>query len=255
MAAARHGCRPSKNRDLGRSRLCPWNNRPRLAHQNEMQDQAHPAHAEIERPPDLPPAPAGRAKIMVGHRAADSIGGGLVTFLSRKSETERARERNRRSGDSDSCRCATQARNGRQRTGVARQSAGIHRVSYFRAHQRLFVALDKDIGSKVEKGELLASIDTPEVDQELSQARAAREQIKRRWGWRRSPLTGGRICGRATRFRNRRPISRRAAMCRPRRTWRRPMRTCGGWKSWSHSKMFTLRFPACLRDAMSIRER
>ena len=36
----------------------------------------------------------------------------------------------------------------------------------------------KDMGSKVEKGELLAAIDTPEVDQELSQARASREQIK-----------------------------------------------------------------------------
>jgi RND family efflux transporter MFP subunit len=36
----------------------------------------------------------------------------------------------------------------------------------------------KDIGSKVEKGELLAAIDTPEVDQELSQARATREQIR-----------------------------------------------------------------------------
>jgi multidrug efflux system membrane fusion protein len=36
----------------------------------------------------------------------------------------------------------------------------------------------KDIGSKIQKGELLAAIDTPEVDQELSQARASREQIK-----------------------------------------------------------------------------
>src|SRR6202034_3257587 len=36
----------------------------------------------------------------------------------------------------------------------------------------------KDIGSKIEKGELLAAIDTPEVDQELCQARASREQIK-----------------------------------------------------------------------------
>jgi membrane fusion protein, multidrug efflux system len=36
----------------------------------------------------------------------------------------------------------------------------------------------KDIGSKVQKGELLASIDTPEIDQELSQSRATREQIK-----------------------------------------------------------------------------
>lgn len=35
----------------------------------------------------------------------------------------------------------------------------------------------KDIGSPVKKGELLAHIDTPEVDQELSQARAARQQI------------------------------------------------------------------------------
>ncbi len=36
----------------------------------------------------------------------------------------------------------------------------------------------KDIGSKVKKGELLAEIDTPEVDQELSQAVAARQQIE-----------------------------------------------------------------------------
>jgi multidrug efflux system membrane fusion protein len=35
----------------------------------------------------------------------------------------------------------------------------------------------KDIGSKVTRGELLAKIDTPEVDQELNQARAARQQI------------------------------------------------------------------------------
>src|SRR5579871_6206244 len=35
----------------------------------------------------------------------------------------------------------------------------------------------KDIGSRVKKGDLLADIDTPEVDQELRQARAAREQV------------------------------------------------------------------------------
>jgi RND family efflux transporter MFP subunit len=34
----------------------------------------------------------------------------------------------------------------------------------------------KDIGSKVEKGELLAEIETPEIDQQLTQALAAREQ-------------------------------------------------------------------------------
>lgn len=35
-----------------------------------------------------------------------------------------------------------------------------------------------DIGSRVNKGELLADIETPEVDQELSQAKAARQQIE-----------------------------------------------------------------------------
>jgi RND family efflux transporter MFP subunit len=34
----------------------------------------------------------------------------------------------------------------------------------------------KDIGSRVEKGELLAEIETPEIDQQLSQALAARDQ-------------------------------------------------------------------------------
>jgi RND family efflux transporter MFP subunit len=36
----------------------------------------------------------------------------------------------------------------------------------------------KDIGSKVQKGQLLADIETPEVDQELMQARAARDQAQ-----------------------------------------------------------------------------
>jgi multidrug efflux system membrane fusion protein len=36
----------------------------------------------------------------------------------------------------------------------------------------------KDIGSRVNKGDLLAQIDTPEVDQELNQARAARQQMQ-----------------------------------------------------------------------------
>ncbi len=35
----------------------------------------------------------------------------------------------------------------------------------------------KDIGTRVSKGDLLAEIDTPEVDQELSQAKATRDQI------------------------------------------------------------------------------
>src|SRR5262249_49968495 len=40
----------------------------------------------------------------------------------------------------------------------------------------------KDIGSSVQKGDLLADIDTPEIDQELMQARAARNQSEAQFG-------------------------------------------------------------------------
>ena len=36
----------------------------------------------------------------------------------------------------------------------------------------------RDIGSHVKKGELLAEIDTPEIDQEISQAKATRQQTE-----------------------------------------------------------------------------
>ncbi|MDO9237278.1 MAG: efflux RND transporter periplasmic adaptor subunit [Aquabacterium sp.] len=41
-------------------------------------------------------------------------------------------------------------------------------------------AWKKDIGDKVKKSDLLAIIDTPEVDQDLAQAKAAQEQVKAR---------------------------------------------------------------------------
>ncbi len=47
----------------------------------------------------------------------------------------------------------------------------------------------KDIGAKVEKGELLAEIETPEIDQQLSQAIAAREQAAASLELARSTLT------------------------------------------------------------------
>ncbi len=47
----------------------------------------------------------------------------------------------------------------------------------------------KDIGSRVEKGDLLAELDTPEIDQQLSQAIATREQTASSLALARSTLT------------------------------------------------------------------
>ncbi len=58
----------------------------------------------------------------------------------------------------------------------------------------------KDIGSSVKKGELLAEIAAPEIDQELSQAVSARALRRRRArAWRKAPRSGGQRCGRRTR--------------------------------------------------------
>jgi multidrug efflux system membrane fusion protein len=151
---------------------------PVMGHQNEMQDQAHPVHAEIERPPDLPPAPAGRAKIMVGVALIVLLVAGLVTFLSRKSET------NALAKETDADAIPTVAvvqpkpvTGDNELVLPGNLQAYIESPIFARTNGYL-LRWYKDIGSKVEKGELLASIDTPEVDQELSQARAAREQVK-----------------------------------------------------------------------------
>ncbi len=46
----------------------------------------------------------------------------------------------------------------------------------------------KNIGEQVRKGDLLAEIDTPEIDQQLSQTKASREQIRARLGLAKSTL-------------------------------------------------------------------
>ncbi len=45
-------------------------------------------HPGIERPPDVGPAPAGRAKILIGAALLILITAGFVTFINRKSETD-----------------------------------------------------------------------------------------------------------------------------------------------------------------------
>jgi multidrug efflux pump subunit AcrA (membrane-fusion protein) len=68
----------------------------------------------------------------------------------------------------------------------------------------------KDIGSTVRKGELLAEIEAPELDQQLSQAVAARAQTRRASSLRAARSTAGKRCARRTRCRSR--SSRRSAV-------------------------------------------
>ncbi len=140
--------------------------------------ETHPVHAAIERPPELPPAPTGRAKMLVGAVLLVLLTAGLVTFLTRKGETDALAK------ETDAAAIPTVAvvqpatEAGNDELVLPGNLQAFEESPIFARTNGYLVRWYKDMGSKVEKGELLASIDTPEVDQELSQARAAREQIK-----------------------------------------------------------------------------
>jgi len=64
-----------------------------------------------------------------------------------------------------------------------------------------------DIGTTVKKGQLLAEIDAPEVDQQLRQAQADLATGRPTTSSRAPPTSDGRVCSRRSRFRSRTPIS------------------------------------------------
>ena len=142
------------------------------------QNATHPVHPQIERPPDLAPAPVGRAKILVGVVLLILIVAGVITFLNRKTEA------NALAKETDAISIPTvavvhpQSEPGNDELILPGNLQAFIESPIFARTNGYLLRWYKDIGSKVEKGEQLAAIDTPEVDQELSQARASREQIR-----------------------------------------------------------------------------
>ncbi len=146
--------------------------------QGETDEQPTRAHPQIERPPDLPPAPAIRAKIMVGAVLLVLITAGAVTLLTKKGEANAlAKETDEIAVPTVAVVQQTKGPGSDELILPGNLQAFIESPIFARTNGYL-LKWNRDIGSHVEKGELLATIDTPEVDQELSQARASREQIK-----------------------------------------------------------------------------
>jgi RND family efflux transporter MFP subunit len=151
---------------------------------NQTQLEPRHVHPEIERPPDVQPAPAGRAKLLfrlvllVGLVLLVLLVAGAITFLNRRSEG------NALAKETDAAAIPTvgvvqpQAEAGNDELVLPGNLLAFEESPIFARTNGYLLRWYKDIGSHVQKGELLAAIDTPEVDQELSQARATREQIK-----------------------------------------------------------------------------
>lgn len=124
------------------------------------------------------PASASRAKLLVGAVLLVLITAGAVTFLNRSSEADALAK------ETDAVAVPTVAvvqpatEPGNDELVLPGNLLAFEESPIFARTNGYLLRWYRDIGSKIQKGELLATIDTPEVDQELSQARAGREQIR-----------------------------------------------------------------------------
>jgi RND family efflux transporter MFP subunit len=144
----------------------------------DMQSETTRMHPEIERPADLPPAPPGRAKILVGAVLLVLITAGVVTFIGRKGETDALAKETEAIAIPTVAVVQPSKGPGSDELVLPGNLQAYEESPIFARTNGYLLKWYTDIGTHVKKGELLAKIDTPEVDQELSQAKATREQLK-----------------------------------------------------------------------------
>ena len=132
---------------------------------------------EITPPPKLPPAPPRKALLLIGLVLLLLVVGGLITMLARiRSSHVLADETERESIPTVAVIHPTAEKPDEELVLPGSLQAYEESPIYARTNGYL-LRWYKDIGSRVKQGELLADIDTPEVDQELMQVRANRQQI------------------------------------------------------------------------------
>ena len=142
----------------------------------EIQKRSRHQHATIQPPPEAPPAPPRKALTIVGVLLLVLLLAGAITMITRLSH-DRALAKETELETVPTVAFVYPAKEPADEELVLPGSllAFVESPIYARTNGYL-VRWYKDIGSHVEKGELLAKIDTPEVDQELNQARATRQQ-------------------------------------------------------------------------------
>ncbi len=132
---------------------------------------------EITQPPKLPPAPPRKALMLIGLVLLLLVIGGAISLLTRVHDSHvLAEETERDSIPTVAVVHPTAERPDEELVLPGSLQAYEESPIYARTNGYL-LRWYKDIGSRVTQGELLADIDTPEVDQELMQVRANRQQM------------------------------------------------------------------------------
>src|SRR6202167_969068 len=141
--------------------------------------QKHSKHQPpaIQKPPDLPPAPPGKALTIVGVLLLILLIAGALTLLAHVSHEHALAKETERETVPTVAVVHPQSEKPDEDLVLPGSLLAYEESPIYARTNGYLVRWYKDIGSRVTKGELLAKIDTPEVDQELNQTRAARLQI------------------------------------------------------------------------------
>ncbi len=135
------------------------------------------AAPEITPPPNLPPAAPRTALVTAVVVVALLLLGGVITMLIRLHNGRVLAKETEQESISTVAVVHPQAEKPDEELVLPGTMQAYEESPIYARTNGYLLRWYKDIGSRVSKGELLAEIDTPEVDQELMQARANREQI------------------------------------------------------------------------------
>ena len=145
-------------------------------HDDREEHSGHQA-AAITPPPELPAAPPRRALMTVGFFVLVLVVAGILTMILRIHGNRVLADTTEQDSVPTVAIVHPTAEKPDEELVLPGTLQAYNESPIYARTNGYLLRWYKDIGSRVKKGDLLADIDTPEVDQELMQARAARQQI------------------------------------------------------------------------------
>ncbi|MGB8060595.1 MAG: efflux RND transporter periplasmic adaptor subunit [Candidatus Sulfotelmatobacter sp.] len=142
-----------------------------------MEEHSRHQPPGIQPPPELPPAPPRKALMLVGVALLVLLVAGAVTLISHASHERALAKETELETIPTVAVVHPLAEKPNEDLVLPGSLLAFEESPIYARTNGYLVKWYRDIGSRVTEGELLATIDTPEVDQELNQTRAARQQI------------------------------------------------------------------------------
>lgn len=142
-----------------------------------MKERSRHQKQALQPPPEIPPAPPRRALMVVGVALTLLLVAGAITLISRASHEEALAKETEQQTIPTVALVRPLAEKPDEELVLPGTLQAFEESPIYARTNGYLVRWYKDIGSRVKEGELLATIDSPEIDQELNQARAARQQI------------------------------------------------------------------------------